>query len=71
MADESPAVWPLATDADFKRACAELRIDPNWDTGKMGTFAALARLQERILSLERRLAEHDAKYGPRQHGAED
>lgn len=71
MTDEPLPTWPLADEATFKLACEQLRIDPNWDTGRFGTFAALARLQERILSLERRLAAYEAKYGPRGHGAED
>lgn len=68
--DEKLETWPLADIGAFERAIVALRLDPN-DTGRMGTFVALARLQERILSLERRLAAYEAKYGPRGHGAED
>jgi len=66
MADLPLATWPPATDDDFKRACVALRIDPNMDTGRMGTFVALARLQERVLALEAKLTLHESKYGPRE-----
>lgn len=69
--DNGLVTWPPADEAAFKLACEQLRVDPNFDTGRMGTFAALARLQERVLALERRLAAYEAKYGPRRHGAED
>lgn len=46
---------PVATDSDFRRACDELQIDMNADTGRMGIVVALARLQRMLLANGRAL----------------